>query len=59
MTNLIPQTFTILVADNNEVNRNILSDILKGEGYQIIFAQNGNDAIKLCKEKETACLNLN
>ena len=32
---------TILVADDNEVNRELLSDILIGEGYKVICAEDG------------------
>src|ERR1700722_2552307 len=36
---------TILVADDNEMNRELLSDILIGEGYKVICAEDGNQAL--------------
>jgi putative two-component system response regulator len=35
---------TILVADDDSMNRELLSDILIGEGYKVICAENGNEA---------------
>lgn len=36
---------TILVADDNEMNRELLSDILSGEGYRVVCAEDGNQAL--------------
>jgi putative two-component system response regulator len=36
---------TILVADDNEMNRDLLSEILIGEGYKVICAENGDRAL--------------
>lgn len=36
---------TILVADDDDMNRELLSDILIGEGYKVICAEDGNEAI--------------
>lgn len=37
---------TILVADDNEMNRELLSDILIGEGYKVVCAEDGDEAIR-------------
>ena len=37
---------TILVADDNEANLELLSDILVGEGYKVICAEDGDQALK-------------
>jgi putative two-component system response regulator len=42
---------TILVADDNDMNRELLSDILIGEGYKVICADNGNDALDVSKTR--------
>jgi putative two-component system response regulator len=36
---------TILVADDNETNRELLSDILTGEGYKVICVEDGDQAL--------------
>jgi putative two-component system response regulator len=36
---------TILVADDNDMNRELLSDILIGEGYRVICAEDGEEAL--------------
>jgi putative two-component system response regulator len=38
---------TILVADDNEANRELLSALLSAEGYQVICATDGQQALKL------------
>ena len=40
----------ILIVEDNELNLELISDILKIKGYQIISANNGKDAIRLAKE---------
>lgn len=37
---------TILVADDNEANRELLSDILIAEGYQVVCAEDGSQALE-------------
>jgi putative two-component system response regulator len=37
---------TILVADDNEMNRDLLSDILIGEGYKVVCAADGDEALR-------------
>ena len=36
---------TILVADDNDMNRELLSDILIGEGYKVVCAEDGEQAL--------------
>ena len=45
MFNLASGKATILVADDNEMNRELLCDILIGEGYKVICAEDGDEAI--------------
>jgi putative two-component system response regulator len=45
MFNLGTAKATILVADDNEMNRELLSDILIGEGYKVICAEDGDQAL--------------
>jgi CheY-like chemotaxis protein len=35
----------ILVADDNEANRELLSALLSAEGYQVVCAANGQEAL--------------
>jgi CheY-like chemotaxis protein len=37
---------TILVVDDNVSNLELLGNILKKEGYRLVFAKNGKDALK-------------
>lgn len=45
MYNLASNHATILVADDNEINRELLSDILIGEGYKVICTEDGSGAL--------------
>jgi len=42
---------TILVADDNEKNRELLSDILTGEGYKVVCAEDGEGALHAIKNR--------
>ena len=42
---------TILVVDDNDMNLVLLSKILGMEGYQVLTAQNGTDALRVIEEK--------
>jgi putative two-component system response regulator len=46
MLNSASSKATILVADDNEMNRDLLSDILIGEGYKVICAEDGDKALQ-------------
>jgi CheY-like chemotaxis protein len=37
---------TILVADDNEANRELLSSLLSAEGYQVVCAADGQQALE-------------
>ena len=43
---------TILVADDSEMNRDLLSDILTAEGYHVVRAADGNQALRIIREKQ-------
>ena len=42
---------TILVADDNEANRELVAVILQRQGYEVLEASNGREAIVLAKER--------
>ena len=42
---------TILIVDDNDMNLILLSKILGMEGYQVVTAQNGTDALQAVEEK--------
>jgi putative two-component system response regulator len=42
---------TILVADDDEMNRDLFSDILLGEGYKVISAEDGNQALEMMSSR--------
>src|ERR1700719_3005345 len=43
---------TILVADDQEPNRELLSALLTAEGYQVICAEDGDEALRLIRSQE-------
>lgn len=45
MLNSNTSKVTILVADDNDMNRELLSDILIGEGYKVVCAADGDEAL--------------
>jgi putative two-component system response regulator len=45
MTNSGSAKATILVADDDEMNRDLFSDILTGEGYKVVCAEDGDQAL--------------
>ena len=42
---------TILVADDNELNREFLSSVLAAEGYRVISAEDGEGALRLIRSE--------
>jgi putative two-component system response regulator len=46
------QVPTILIADDNEANRVLLAEILDGEHYRIVHADDGDEALRLAEEGE-------
>jgi putative two-component system response regulator len=42
---------TVLVADDNEANRDLLSGLLTAEGYTVICAEDGNQALRAIQSK--------
>jgi putative two-component system response regulator len=51
MFNSVASKATILVADDNETNRDLLCDILTEEGYKVIRAADGDQALNVIREK--------
>ncbi|RKX61288.1 MAG: two-component system response regulator [Thermodesulfobacteriota bacterium] len=47
-----PKYIKILVVDDEEEVRKLISDFLSSEGYQIYTASNGKEALKIISEKE-------
>ena len=45
MYSLPSNNATILVTDDSEINRELLSDILIGEGYKVVCAEDGSRAL--------------
>jgi putative two-component system response regulator len=45
MVNSVSAKAAILVADDDELNRELLSDILVGEGYTVVCAEDGDQAL--------------
>lgn len=52
MFNLAAGKATILVADDNETNRDLLSHILIEEGYRVICAENGTRALEVIRTRK-------
>jgi DNA-binding NtrC family response regulator len=42
----------ILVADDEEIMRDVLSDLLSSESYRVDLAQNGSQALEMIREKD-------
>lgn len=51
MLNSVPGKSTILVADDDAMNRELLSEILISEGYGVICAANGDQAFDIIQRK--------
>ncbi|MBK8051651.1 MAG: response regulator [Anaerolineales bacterium] len=45
-----PDRETILLAEDHEISRLLVSDFLTAQGYVIVTAQNGNEALQLLQE---------
>ncbi|QTA78079.1 Chemotaxis protein [Desulfonema limicola] len=44
--------YSILIADDSWLQRQLISNVLKGNGYELIEAKNGRDAVdRILKEK--------
>jgi CheY-like chemotaxis protein len=46
------QVPTILIADDNEANRFLLTEVLEAEHYRIVHAEDGDEALQLVEEGE-------
>jgi putative two-component system response regulator len=51
MSNLGSGAATILIADDNQLNRDLLSDILVEEGFKVICAEDGAQALQVIKSR--------
>jgi len=49
---------TVLVADDHDVNRKLLRSILQGEGYDVLEAANGIDALNLLESATSPMVGL-
>lgn len=49
MVELVPRSTTVLVADDQQVNCEILSELLEAQGYSAVCATSGGEALELVK----------
>jgi len=52
MSDFNNSSMTVLVADDQEPNRELLSALLTAEGYQVICAEDGDKALSLIRNRE-------
>jgi signal transduction histidine kinase/DNA-binding response OmpR family regulator len=45
-----PPGYTLLLAEDHEINRQLIQDYLGAKGYQVVVAVNGQEAVDLVKE---------
>jgi CheY-like chemotaxis protein len=46
----------VLIVDDEEMERTLGKAILEGAGHQVLFAENGKAALKICEEKDVEVL---
>jgi class 3 adenylate cyclase/CheY-like chemotaxis protein len=51
VTKAVPNTGTLLVVDDNELNRDMLSRRLKSRGYDVMTAEDGQKCLDLVKQR--------
>ena len=51
VTDFDRSSVTVLVADDNEPNRELLASVLSAEGYRVICAEDGEGALKLIRSQ--------
>ncbi|MCG8372200.1 MAG: hybrid sensor histidine kinase/response regulator [Balneolales bacterium] len=49
---LEPKNFLLLIVDDTEANIRLLSHVLRGDGFNIIAAFNGEDCLELARERK-------
>ncbi len=49
---LEPKNFLLLIVDDTEANIRLLSHVLRGDGFSIIAAFNGEDCLQLARERK-------
>ncbi|HTP52657.1 MAG TPA: response regulator [Anaeromyxobacteraceae bacterium] len=42
----------ILIADDDRLVRTLLSDVLAGQGHEVVSASDGNEAVELCLREQ-------
>ncbi len=52
------RTINVLVAEDNELNAEILVEILKGAGFNVYLASNGREAVDIFKESEEGSIDV-
>lgn len=50
------RNFTVLIADDEEVNLNLYRESLKDEGYNLLFARNGQEVLDITVSMEPDCI---
>lgn len=48
----LPQVNTLLLVDDNPLNLQVLFQSLKDEGYRLLVAKNGQEAIRIARERQ-------
>jgi CheY-like chemotaxis protein len=49
---MVNQQYSLLVVDDNEMNRDVLSRRLRRQGYRVAVAVDGREALEMLKEAE-------
>ena len=56
MVQILPKGQCILIVEDDEVMREVLSDLLTDEGYRVAGAANGREALNKLRQCEPPCL---
>jgi PAS domain S-box-containing protein len=51
-----PENITILIVEDDPLSYRLLTEFLKGNNYTIILANNGQEAVDICRENESVSL---
>ena len=58
MTVVAPRVPTVLVVEDSDVIRRVISLILEGEGYHVVATDRGSDAVELAQHERPAAVTL-